>query len=311
MMSVINYIRSPRLLFLAIIKKTNFLYSDAIYLRVVYYLMTKKRLHLKNPLLFTEKIQWLKLHNRNPFYTLLVDKLAVKKYVAEKIGKDYVIPVLGVWNRAEEINFDSLPERFVLKVNCGGGNGNVYICRNKEQFDFEGVRKALNKGLKSGKAIYRVYREWPYKNIEPKILAECLVEDGECDDLTDYKFYCFNGVVKYCQVIRNRNSCETIDFYDTQWVRQPFYGLDTLVWKAKPSSVEMDMPLNYEKMVDIATSLSQGHPFLRVDLYNIKGVIYFGEITFYPASGLGFFTPDEYDLRLGELLHLPRNNSRV
>lgn len=302
MQKIIDYIKSPRRLLLAIVKKTNFLYSDSVYLRLLYGLTMNRRLHLKRPITFTEKIQWLKLHDKKEDYTLLVDKLAVKKYVAEKVGNDVVIPVLGVWDRAEDIDFEALPDQFVLKVNCGGGNTHVCICRDKHQIDYEQIRKKLSKGLKSGRNIYRVYRESPYRNVIPKILAEQFIEDENQADLTDYKFYCFGGKVKYCQVIRNRSICETIDFYDTQWVRQPFYGLNR---EARPSGVDLSRPENYDKMVAIASVLSQGFPFLRVDLYNVGGAVYFGELTFYPASGLGFFTPEEYDKILGDLLQLP------
>lgn len=312
MQSVINYIRYPRCLLEALLKKTYFLYTDAIYLRLMYWLKNGYLLHLDHPVTFTEKIQWLKLYERNPLYTSLVDKLAVKKYVAQKIGTEFVIPVLGIWNRAEDIDFNSLPNRFVLKVNCGGGNGNVYICRDKEKLDYKKICKSLNKGLKSGVSIYRIFREWPYKNIEPKIFAESLIEDGNKLDLIDYKFYCFNGEVRYCQVIKDRTTHETIDFYDTEWHRQPFYGLNPMSanYIIRPSITSMAKPERYEKMVEIAAKLSEGFPFVRVDLYNVDGAIYFGEMTFYPASGFGVFTPPEYDNILGELLTLPLNESK-
>ena len=261
----------------------------------------RKRLNLENPETFQEKIQWLKLHDRNPLYTILVDKVLVKEYVAEKVGNQYVIPMLGVWDRPEDIEWDKLPHRFVLKTNHSGGNNGVVICRNKEDFDFEKAILKLTVSLKEN--IYNNLREWPYKNVKKRVFAEEYVETNPISkDLPDYKWYCFKGEPKYCQVIQNRTTNETIDFYDTEWKRQEFFGLNPA---AHPAAQPIAQPANLSTQILIAKRLSKDIPFARIDLYEIGDKVYFGEITFYPASGLGVFTPNKYDYILGKMIALP------
>lgn len=300
MQQIINYLQKPDLFLLALLKKIWFLFSDKTYLKLRYYLEMHEKLNLNNPKKFTEKIQWLKLYDKKDEYTRLVDKITVKQFVESVICKDIIVPTLGVWNNFDDIDFNLLPNEFVLKTNHSGGSTGVVICKDKRDFDISHARQLLNSSMESNS--YYTTKEWPYKNIKPKIFAETLLHSENGKDLIDYKFYCFDGAPMYCQVISNRSTNETIDFYDVNWVHQPFYGLNP---KCKQSIASIDKPKNYELMLDIARTLSRYIPFVRVDLYNINGSIYFGEITFFPASGFGTFTPREYNDILGKYIILP------
>ena len=256
----------------------------------------------KNPKTFTEKIQWLKIYNRRPEYTRMVDKFAVKEYVAGIIGEEYIIPTLGVWNRPEEIDWESLPNQFVLKTTHGGGGGGVVICKDKKTFDKEKAIEKMTESLNSD--IYKSFREWPYKDVPKRVIAEKFMAPEKSPapkDLPDYKFFCFNGEPKYCQVIRDRHTKETIDFYDMEWNLMPFVGLNPV---ACNGLTPVARPGNLVEMKDICRKLAKDIPFVRVDLYVIDDKKYFGELTFYPASGLGVFTPEEWNNRLGGLLTL-------
>lgn len=300
-----HYKKNPKLLGIAILSHLAPIIPDKQYLKWMFRLEMGHKLNLKNPKTFCEKIQWLKLYNRKPEYTQMVDKFAVKEYAANIIGNEYIIPTLGVWDRFEDIDFDKLPNQFVLKTTHGGGNTGVVICRDKSKLDRNVARKRLNKSLQI--SLYDQLREWPYKDVERRIIAEEYLGCIGNTDLIDYKFYCFNGQPLYCQVIKDRNSKETIDFFDQEWNHQVFYGLNLYGRnpKAIQSSYPIDRPINYDKMVEVASKLSHNIPFARVDLYNIGGKIYFGEITFFPASGYGMFTPSEWDYKLGNLIKLP------
>jgi hypothetical protein len=192
-----------------------------------------------------------------------------------------------------------LPEHFVLKTTHGGGGGGVVICSDRTKFNKEHARQVLNRSLKGD--IYRYYREWPYKNVPRRIIAEKFITNGYDDELTDYKFYCFNGEPRYCQVISDRHTKETIDFFDMDWNHQDFYGLNP---KCGPAAKPAAKPHDFEEMKRIARALSKDTQFVRVDLYAVNENHYFGELTFYPASGMGVFTPDSADFNLGELLNL-------
>lgn len=293
MQPIINYIKHPAYLGDALVHNFGQWLPDSTYIKLRYRFLMGKRLDLKNPRTFQEKLQWLKLHDHNPEYTTMVDKVKVKDYVASKVGPQYVIPLLGVWDKAEDIEWEKLPRRFVLKTNHSGGNSGVIICRDKETFDREDAIRKLNASLRAD--IYKNLREWPYKNVEKKVFAEEYVETKpDVTDLPDYKWYCFNGEPKYCQVIQNRTTAETIDFYDQDWRRQEFFGLN-------PAA----QPKNLSTQIRIAKALSKDIPYARIDLYETGDNVYFGEITFYPASGLGVFEPREYGAILGKMLELP------
>lgn len=274
------------------------LLPDKFFLSLKYYKNFGRFPQWNNPKTFTEKLQWLKIYNRNPLYSTMVDKYDAKKYVANKIGGKYIIPTLGVWEKAEDIDFDSLPNQFVLKTTHDSGR--IIICKNKSILEKENIIKILNESLKRN--FHAITREWPYKNVKPQIIAEKYIDNND-QDLIDYKFYCFNGVATYCQVITNRTEVETIDFFDKNWIHLNFIGLNP---KARHSLKTIEKPYNYSEMLKIAESLSKNCPFLRVDLYNINGNILFGELTFFPNSGVGKFTPKEWDWKLGELLILPK-----
>lgn len=255
---------------------------------------------LDNPKTFNEKLQWLKLNYRKPILTRLVDKYAVKKYVADKIGKEYIIPTLGVWNSFDEIDFDSLPNQFVLK--CTHDSGGLVICKDKSMLDKEAAKVKIELSLATD--FYKLGREWPYKNVPRRIIAEQYMEEvskPDTTDLTDYKFFCFNGVPTFCQVIRDRSTKETIDFYDMEWNHQEFYGLNPV---ARNGLTPVARPVHLDKMIEIATKLSNGMPMSRIDLYVINDREYFGEITLFPGCGIGTFTPEEWNLKLGNLIDI-------
>ena len=291
----------PRSLWASIVFHTPRLWSDRYYLKVQFRAHMGYKLNLDNPKTFSEKLQWLKLFNRRPEYTMMVDKVKAKEYVASVLGDEYVIPTLGVWDDPEKIDFDALPERFVLKCNHNSGLG-MYICKDKSKMDVDKVKTELRKGLKQD--YYLTNREWPYKDVPRRILAEQYIDPApNVQDLPDYKWYCFGGEPKFCQVIQDRNTCETIDFYDTEWNHQEFIGLAPDVSNAKKLQ---DKPANLATHLRIARELSKGIPFSRIDLYETGERTYFGEVTFYPATGLGKFRPDQYNEMIGQMVKLPR-----
>ena len=292
-------LNDPKRIVLAVLSRFASFLPDHLYLKLYFRISMGHRLDLNAPKTFTEKIQRLKLYNRKPEYTLMVDKYEVKKYVANIIGEEYIIPTLGVWDKFEDIKFEELPDKFVLKTTHGGGNTGVVICQDKTAFNISEANNILNKSLKL--CIYKNLREWPYKNVKRRIIAEQFLECKGHVDLPDYKFYCFNGVPKYCQVIRDRNSLETIDFYDMEWNHMPFIGLNPM---AKNGITPVPKPKSLDCMIDICHKLASDIPFTRIDLFVINDKIYFGEITFYPASGFGCFTPQEWDCKLGKLIKL-------
>ena len=312
MQSIINYIQHPSRILLGVVKKARPFLSDKIYLQLRYLLEMDRVLHLRHPRLFTEKIQWLKLYDRRPEYTQMVDKYAVKEFVAKIIGSEYIIPTLGVWDRPEDIEWERLPQQFVLKTTHGGGGNGVVIVRDKDTIDRTAVVEKLAKAMKSD--IYRDLGEWPYKNVPRRIIAEKFMlvssSDFDSESLPDYKFYCFNGEPKYCQVILDRYKNETIDFFDMNWKHQEFYGLNPKYNnKTKQSKSIIEKPKNLEEMRLITSKLAKNISFVRIDLYVVQKHTYFGEITFYPASGIGVFTPDCYDKILGYMINLPCCNN--
>lgn len=290
----------PSVLVVMLIEKLAPLIPDKSYLQLKYRLIVGKKLNLKKPITFSEKMQWLKLYNRKPEYTVMVDKVKVKKYVEEKLGKECVIPTLGVWENPDEINFDALPNQFVLKCNHNSGTG-MCICKDKNMLNIEKAKSDLRKGLKENYFLHG--REWPYKNVPRRILAEKFMVDDREKELRDYKFFCFRGVPRLCQVISDRNTDEKVDFYDMEWHR--LVGLVGLSQNIHNSSIDIARPRSFDEMKRMATVLSSGIPFVRIDFYDIKGKAYFGEITFFAASGFGIFRPDEWNERLGNLIEIP------
>lgn len=275
--------------------------NDKTYLKVRCKLLLGHDFNLDHPRTFNEKINWLKIYNRNELYPSLVDKYTVKEYVTKKIGEEHVIPTYGVWDNFEDIDFDSLPDQFVLKSTNGGGGTGVIICREKSSLDKVEARKSL---LQSMKNNGRISREWPYQYIKPRIIAEKLMTPNGSNapkELADYKFYCFNGEPVYCQVIRDRSSKETIDFYDMNWVHQEFTGLTVGAVKGDEA---VEKPAHFEGMKSICRELANEMPFVRVDLYVIDDQEYFGELTLFPNAGIGTFNPSSWNAKFGELLNI-------
>lgn len=300
----IRYLLHNRIQFVdSCIKNLGFLFPDKIYLTLRYRLKMGKWINWKDPKTFTEKIQWLKVNAVRPEYTNMVDKLAVKRYVASTIGERYLIPTIGIWNSIDEIDWQSLPKQFVLKTTHGGGGCGVVVCKDIDSFDMTAAKQKLR--ISMAGVVGKEFREYPYYNVPRKIFAEQYMMDKSDDfansDLIDYKFYCFNGEPIYCQVIRNRHIKEAIDFYDMKWNLMPFVGLNP---KCSNGVNKLEKPACLTEMIEICRKLSQDIPFARVDLYNIDNKPYFGEITFYPAGGFGVFTPNEWDYKLGQLIKL-------
>ena len=291
---------SLRKILLRVVTKLYFLFPERLYLIIRYYLTMGKPLHLDNPKTMNEKLQWLKLYNRKPEYTQMVDKVLAKDYVAKLIGEKYIVPTLGVWDHFDEIDFDKLPNQFVLKTNHSGGSTGVVICKDKTKFDKVAAKKKLEYSLKQD--ISRSLVEWPYRNIKRKILAEVYLGD----DLTDYKFYCFDGkadVVLNC--IERQTGEPKFYFFDKEW------NLRRLNKRGKeaPEGFSLPKPKNLNEMFAIAARLSQGLPFARVDLYNVDGAVYFSEITFFPDSGFDVNRLPEADLYFGEKIVLPKDQN--
>jgi hypothetical protein len=272
--------------------------SDEQCLKFWYRYTFGKQLNLDDPKTFNEKLQWLKLHDRKPEYTAMVDKYEAKQYVAERIGEEYIIPTLGVWNSFDEIDFDGLPDQFVLK--CTHDSGGLVICKDKSKLDIAKARKRINRSLKRN--FYLVSREWPYKNIKPRIIAEEYMEDSSNNQLRDYKFYVFDGEVKAMLVISDRMSGNMkLDVFDAD-----FHPLDFT--RGYPhSDVPIQRPQTFHEMKQLAEKLSKGICVLRVDFYEVDGRVYFGELTFYGGSGLVKFDPESWDERFGSWLKLPKD----
>lgn len=281
-----------------IVKMLKFL-PDKLYLKLRFRFDMKKKLNLKDPKTFNEKLQWLKLYDRNPLYTTLVDKYAVKDYVANIIGNEHIIETYGVWDKFEDIDFDALPNEFVLKATGGGGSNSVFVCKDKKTFDYKTAKAGLERANKQN--MFYNGREWPYKNVPRKIIAEKFMVDESGYELKDYKFFCFNGKVKSLFIATDRSvEGEEVkfDFFDENFNHLPFrQGHEN-------AKVEIKKPEKFDEMIEIAEKLSQNIRHVRVDLYNINGQIYFGEMTFYSYSGFVPFDPEEWDYKFGDFLKL-------
>lgn len=281
-----------------IVKRFCQVIPDKIYINIKFYKNFGKFVDFDNPQTYNEKLQWLKLYNRDPFYNIIVDKYLVKQYVENKIGKQYIIPLLGVWNHFDDIDFSKLPEQFVLKTNhdCGG----VIVCKDKSIFDYKNAKDKLEQHLKNN--YYWEHREWPYKDVKPVIFAEKYMVDESGYELKDYKWFCFNGVPKLLFIAQDRdnpNEETKFDFFDMDFNLLPFTN-------GHPNSgVERKKPAGFDKMRELAAELSKGIPHVRVDFYDINGEIYFGELTLFHWSGFVKFEPEEWDYKLGSWITLP------
>lgn len=266
--------------------------SDSAYIRLLFKSKMGYKLNLKNPVTFNEKLQWLKLNDRSPIYVDLVDKLTVKNIISNKFGEEYVVPTYAIWDKAEDISFDSLPNQFVLK--CNHDQGSVMIIKDKNEIDIDYIRNRYKKLLK--RSPFPGTREYPYKCITPKVFAEKLLTE----EIIDYKFYCFNGEPRflYCGKGLTEDHSLAIDFYDMEWNQMPFYRTD---YKRLGM---IDKPKNFELMKNIARNLSEGVSFVRIDLFEVDNQVYFSEFTLCPASGFMPFEPKEHDTIVGGWLKI-------
>lgn len=296
MNKIIKYIKKPSNVLLYLMNKNFFKWiPDEKYITIKYKLEMNQKLNLKEPKTFNEKLQWLKLYDRNPEYTKMVDKYEAKKYVADIIGQEYIISTLGVWDKFEDIEFDKLPKQFVLKPTHTSGN--VFICKDKEKINYKQLRKMINKWLK--RDYYLIHREWPYKNVRPRIIAEQYMVDESGTELKDYKFFCFNGEPKLLFVAKDRPYATKFNYYDMDFKKLPFKQ------HYKNFNDYIEKPKGFEKMIELSRKLSKDIPHVRVDFYDINGKVYFGELTFYHFSGFEKFEPEEWDRILGDMLELP------
>lgn len=271
---------------------------DEAFLRKRYRAHMGVRCDLENPTTFNEKLQWLKLYDRKPEYTVMVDKYKVRGYISEKIGEQYLIPLIGVWESPDEIDFDALPNQFAMKCNHNSGLG-MCICTDKSKLDIHKVKNDLANGLKQD--YYLTGREWPYKDVPRRIIAEQFLQ-SDAGGLTDYKIHCFNGVPRFVLVCRDRFSGTglTEDFYSPAWER-----MELRRPKIPNAAEPAPKPEKLDEMLALAKKLSKDIPFLRVDFYVVEGKIYFSELTFFPASGFEGYDPPEWDKTFGDWLSLP------
>lgn len=271
---------------------------DKLYLRIKYYFRMGKVLHLKHPKTFNEKIQWLKLYGRRPIDTVLADKYAVKEYITNTIGSQYVIPLIGVWNSFDEIDFSQLPDQFVLK--CTHDSGGIVVCKDKSTLNIDKAKRVINHALKND--FYVFSREKAYKNIPRRIIAEEYKEDSKTKELRDYKFFCFDGEPKLLYVASDRQNAEEetkFDFFDMQYNRLPFTN-------GHPNSIVLpEQPTKFEEMKKLAGILSKGIPHVRVDFYEVNGRVFFGEMTYSHLAGMTPFDPEDWDYTLGSWITLP------
>ena len=309
---IIKGFKHPRIAIIYFIENSHLFdrMDDEKYLKLMWRMRFGTSLDLDHPQTYTEKMQWLKLYNRRPEYSDLVDKFEVKKIVADKIGDKYIIPTLGVWDSIEDIDWDSLPNQFVLKTTNGSDSSGVVICRDKNDFDIVSAKNKLAKSLKLD--IYKTMREWPYKGIKKRIIAEAYLSDSgqkdgntaEDEQLKDYKFYCFSGEPKFMMLASNRFSTHNFNFYDMSFNKLPITSVS-----GTRSEVEFEKPRKFEEMKEIASILSQGFAHIRVDLYYSGDNVYFGELTFFDTSGYDDFSSPEWNLQCGKWLVLPEKSA--
>lgn len=277
------------------------LIPTGMYLKIQFRCLTGRRLNLKSPQTFNEKLQWLKINNQNELYTTLVDKYNVKKYIEEQLGKEYVIENYGVWDSFDEIDFKELPEQFVLK--CTHDSGGLVVCKDKASLDIQKAKEKIEKSLKRN--YYYASREWPYKKVPHRVIAERYLED-ENGELRDYKFFCFNGEPQFLYVSNNLATHQNVkmSFLNLDWSLAPFQGIDYPLFGVLP-----EKPVCYAKMLEISRVLSKDIPFVRVDLYEYNNHVYFSEMTFFHSGGFMVFNDEKWNYKLGELIQLPNKGT--
>ncbi|MBN8210241.1 glycosyl transferase [Bacillus sp. NTK071] len=281
-------------------KKTGFGYLKNLvptkaYCSLLYERSMGKKINWGNPTTYNEKLQWLKLYERNPEHIKMVDKYEVREYISKTIGDEYLIPLIGVWDDFDDIDINSLPNQFVLK--CTHDSGGVVVCKDKNNLNWDAARKKILSSL--NRNYYYYGREWPYKFVKPRIICEKYMSDKSGNELNDYKIMCFNGVPRLIQVHKNRYTDHSLNFYDTEW------NLTPIVQGVNNSHSKITKPVNLSKMLDLSKELSKDTIFSRIDFYDIDGKIYFGEITFCPTSGFEKISPKGYDELLGSWIKLP------
>ena len=270
---------------------------DRAYIQMYYFAHFKKFCNLKNPKTYNEKLNWLKLHDKNPIYTRIVDKFEAKEYVKDIIGDQYIIPTLGVWDNFDDIDFDELLQQFVLK--CTHDSEGLVIVKDKDKLDKEMAKNKIESALKQN--FFYIGREWPYKNVKPRIIAEKYMEDHIDGELRDYKFFCFDGEPKAMFVASDRASDNVkFDYFDLN-----FNHLD-IKQKYPHAEQPLRKPVTFEKMIELSKVLSKGFPHVRVDFYEVDGQLYFGELTFYHFSGFMPFEPNKWDKIFGDWIKLPQ-----
>ena len=269
---------------------------DKVYLQLYYFLKFKRFINFNNPKTFNEKLNWLKINDRKSKYSNMVDKYEAKKSVAKILGKEYIVPTLGIYERFDDIDFNKLPNQFVIK--CTHDSEGLYIVNDKNKLNIKEAKEKIENAMKYN--FFYIGREWPYKNIKPRILVEEYIEDEETHELRDYKFFCFDGKVFCFKIDFNRSVQHRANYYDTKG------NLLKIGEEMCPPDYnkELKMPLHLKEMIKYAEKLSKDIPFLRVDFYEKNGIVFFGELTFFPASGFGKFLKNETDLLLGDWIKL-------
>ena len=297
MSKITRYIKNPGKIIVYLMNKNFFAFlPDKIYLKLKFKLLMGKKLNLKNPKTFNEKLQWLKLYDRKDIYTKMVDKYEAKEYVKNIIGEEYIIETLGIYDSFNDIDFSKLPNQFVLKPTHASGN--VFICKDKSQINYKKLKKMVHKWLR--RDYYKIHREWPYKNVKRRIIAEKYLSEFENQDIKDYKFFVFNHKFVYSFVCSDRQKNLKFTFFDKNKKMMNFTQDNC------PNDVNIKLPKNYKKMVQLSEKLAQDAIEIRVDFYEINNKIYFGELTFYDSAGFGKFEPEEWDRKIGNWLKLPR-----
>ena len=298
MNKIINYIRNPKVFFNVLLTHlAPLIKKDDIFIKLSWMISMDYPLDLKNPKTYNEKLQWLKLYYRKPEFTMMVDKVKVKEYVASVLGDEFIIPTIGVWDDPDKIDFDKFPEKFVLKCNHNSGKG-MFICHDKSKMNVENVKSELRKGLSEN--YYLINREWPYKNVPRCVLAERFLEpSSDENDLRDYKLFCFDGKVKLIEVDYNRFIHHNRNLYSPDWKR-----LDVEIEFPSEPGVEFERPEGLEIAIEAAEKLSKNIPHVRVDFYIVNGHVYFGEMTFFHGSGHEKITPFSFDQEMGSWIHI-------